>query len=238
MDALCPDRCSRSETWKASVCRRSADATNHTHLFASTPWKRPVKRSHRHCKLTPSGTLCTPLYLAHRLLIETSIQDALRAFLPPIKNDDVRLDFYTVYKREATEYDMDYVKKYDEDLNTTLIFVRRPPFALTNHLICPHRLVCSLPSALHSSSTSNQIFSLTRMSNQQPSSAQSFSPSIAPRSPMKPPPFHPSREIHLLGSSPYLYSCTRVSWSRCLPHLLRCWGSNGSTDTCGMRVDQ
>ena len=30
-----------------------------------------------------------------------------------------------MYKREATEYDTDYVKKYDEDLNTTLIFVRR-----------------------------------------------------------------------------------------------------------------
>jgi len=35
-----------------------------------------------------------------------------------------------MHKREATEYDMDYmdyIKKYDEDLNTTLIFVRRPP---------------------------------------------------------------------------------------------------------------
>jgi len=47
----------------------------------------------------------------------------LRVFLPPIKNDDTRLDFYTVYKNEATEYDTDYIKKYDEDLNTTLIFV-------------------------------------------------------------------------------------------------------------------
>ena len=64
-----------------------------------------------------------------------SIHDALRAFLPPIKNDDARLDFYTMYKKEATEYDTDYVKKYDEDLNTTLIFVRRQtlPFALTRH---------------------------------------------------------------------------------------------------------
>jgi len=53
-----------------------------------------------------------------------SIQDALRAFLQPIKTDDPRIDFYTVYKKEATEYNTDYVKKYDEDLNTTLIFVR------------------------------------------------------------------------------------------------------------------
>ena len=29
-----------------------------------------------------------------------------------------------MYRREAMEYDTDYVKKYDEDLNTTLIFVR------------------------------------------------------------------------------------------------------------------
>ena len=53
-----------------------------------------------------------------------SFQDALRTFFQPIKNDDPRLDFYTMYRREATEYDVDYVKKYDEDLNTTLIFVR------------------------------------------------------------------------------------------------------------------
>ena len=34
-----------------------------------------------------------------------------------------------MYKREATEHDADYIKKYDEDLNITLIFVRPPsPF--------------------------------------------------------------------------------------------------------------
>jgi len=55
------------------------------------------------------------------------MQDALRVFLQPIKADDPRLDFYAVYKQEATEYDMEYVKKYDEELNTTLIFVRLLP---------------------------------------------------------------------------------------------------------------
>jgi hypothetical protein len=57
-----------------------------------------------------------------------------------------------MYKREATEYDTDYVKKYDEDLNTTLIFVRRSSSALVNHLTCSCRRVCSLPSARLSSS--------------------------------------------------------------------------------------
>ena len=48
-------------------------------------------------------------------LIPDSIQEALRMFLQPIKNNDPQLDFYTIYKREMIEY--------NEDLDTTLIFV-------------------------------------------------------------------------------------------------------------------
>ena len=44
-------------------------------------------------------------------------------YFQPIKNDDPKLDFYTMYKRETTEYDTEYMQKYNEDLNTTLIFV-------------------------------------------------------------------------------------------------------------------
>ena len=44
-------------------------------------------------------------------------------YLQPMKNDDPQLDFYTMYKRETTEYDSEYMQKYNEDLNTTLIFV-------------------------------------------------------------------------------------------------------------------
>jgi len=57
-------------------------------------------------------------------LTPSSIQEALRMYFQPIKNDDPRLDFYTMYKRETMEYDTDYMQKYNEDLNTTLIFVR------------------------------------------------------------------------------------------------------------------
>ena len=53
-----------------------------------------------------------------------SIQEALRMYLQPIKNDDPQLEFYTMYKRETVEYDTEYMQKYNEDLNTTLIFVR------------------------------------------------------------------------------------------------------------------
>jgi hypothetical protein len=78
-----------------------------------------------HCKSTRSGTSDILPSLNDIPFTIRSFQDALRTFFQPIKNDDARLDFYTMYKREATEYDTEYVKKYDEDLNTTLIFVSR-----------------------------------------------------------------------------------------------------------------
>ena len=56
-------------------------------------------------------------------LTPDSIQEALRMYFQPIKNEDPKLDFYTMYKRETTEFDTEYMQKYNEDLNTTLIFV-------------------------------------------------------------------------------------------------------------------
>lgn len=38
--------------------------------------------------------------------------------------NNARMEFYDKFQREADEYDRDFMKKYDEDLNTTLIFVR------------------------------------------------------------------------------------------------------------------
>jgi len=67
----------------------------------------------------------------NKLIPAHSIQEALRMYLQPIKNDDPQLDFYTMYKRETTEYDTEYMQKYNEDLNTTLIFVcPRVPFII------------------------------------------------------------------------------------------------------------
>ena len=87
-----------------------------------------------------------------------SLQEALRTFLEPIKNEDPRLDFYTMYKKEATEYDTDLVRKYDEDLSTTLIFVRSSSCAHVNKLTKFRRPVCSLPSARLSLSTFTTSF--------------------------------------------------------------------------------
>jgi len=40
-----------------------------------------------------------------------------------ILQEDPRARFFEDYRNEAEEYDREFMKKYDEDLNTTLIFV-------------------------------------------------------------------------------------------------------------------
>ena len=122
-----------------------------------------------------------------------SIQDALRNFIPPIKTGDPRIDFYTMYKRESAEYDTDYVKKYDEDLNTTLIFVRYSSYHLANHLIRSCRPACSLQSAPLSSSRSIRISNPIPTSNPPPSSGPSSSLSTNPPFPAIPTQFRPFR---------------------------------------------
>ena len=52
-----------------------------------------------------------------------SLHSALKEYLEPLRTNDSRTDFFAVYRKEAAEFDKDYVQKYDEDLNTTLIFV-------------------------------------------------------------------------------------------------------------------
>ena len=48
---------------------------------------------------------------------------------PPPTREDHEAKFYNDYRRVADQYDKEFLKKYDEDLNTTLIFVSsaRPP---------------------------------------------------------------------------------------------------------------
>ena len=154
-----------------------------------------VRGSLRHHESIQNGTPdlvsspdCCPL-------TQPSLQDALRTFFQPIKTGDPRVDFYTVYKRESAEYDTDYVKKYDEDLNTTLIFVRFSSSCLANYLTPSCRLACSLQSAPPSSSTSIQISSPIPTNNPPPSSGLSSSLSTNPPFPARPPQFRPFRKV-------------------------------------------
>ena len=45
--------------------------------------------------------------------------------MPPIQ-EDAQAEFYKNYRKVAEEYDKEFLKKHDEDLNTTLIFVSHP----------------------------------------------------------------------------------------------------------------
>jgi len=64
--------------------------------------------------------------IARPLLISlSSLHSVLREFFDPLRTDDSRTDFFAVYRRESGEFDRDYARKYDEDLNTSLIFVSR-----------------------------------------------------------------------------------------------------------------
>ena len=177
--------------------------------YRDISWKETVKGGLHRFKSIPSGTLYIPALTGVLTSQRDSIQDALRTFLPPIKREDTRLDFYTVYKKEAMEYDTDYVKKYDEDLNTTLIFVRLPPLALCVSDLLSRR-VCSPRSVPPLSSTLSPISNPTRTTNLHPSSARSFSPSINPPSRVKPPSFRLSRRTRRGRLLQPPDSCTRA----------------------------
>lgn len=61
------------------------------------------------------------------------------------QDTDSRVKFYDKYHKVAEEYDKVFMKKHEEDLNTTLIFVSTD---VRDHSISAygiHRLVCSLP---------------------------------------------------------------------------------------------
>jgi len=57
------------------------------------------------------------------MTLHRSLHSALKEFFDPLRTDDSRTDFFAVYRRESGEFDRDYTGKYDEDLNTSLIFV-------------------------------------------------------------------------------------------------------------------
>jgi len=60
------------------------------------------------------------------------------------QQEDPCTRFYKIYRKEAEEYDKEFMKKYDEDLNTTLIFVSLPRCPDTRAKL-NGRPVCSPP---------------------------------------------------------------------------------------------
>ena len=75
----------------------------------------------------PYVKLCSQI-ICSRYSLERAFTNALAAVFATLPaeepNSDPRAEFYALYKKESDEYDRDFIKKYEEDLNTTLIFVR------------------------------------------------------------------------------------------------------------------
>ena len=59
--------------------------------------------------------------------------------------EDYRTRFYEVYRHEAEEYDREFIKRYDEDMSTTLIFVGSFYIPQAQSADSAYRLVCSPP---------------------------------------------------------------------------------------------
>lgn len=67
-----------------------------------------------------------------RSSIPTGFSDSISSdkSSPPFPNPSAHIEFYKLFKRESDEYDNDFIKKYDDDANTTLIFVSPSPLRL------------------------------------------------------------------------------------------------------------
>ena len=148
-------------------------------------------------------------------------------YFQPIKNDDPILDFYTMYKRETVEYDTEYMQKYNEDLNTTLIFVCPSIPLIVLHADRDPRPVYSPPSAPPSSSTSSPSSSQTQENGQKRTSGRFSSASTDPFLPTKTLPLLSRGAVRLRKSSRpwicYMQACSFRCWLR----SSRCWASSG-----------
>jgi len=91
---------------------------------------------------------------------------SLSSFFPSLhgSSNSARVEFYDKFKHEAEDHDKDFIKKYDDDLNITLIFVSAffsPASVVALIGFLGKRRLCSLrshPLSLSTSSrTSNQI---------------------------------------------------------------------------------
>ena len=92
--------------------------------------------------ISPKAYVSLYAFLRHSTFSDptfASLEEAMLKALPSLFSNlprtatttgpSPRVEFYDKFQREADDYDRDFVKKYEEDLNTTLIFVR---------VFCPH----------------------------------------------------------------------------------------------------
>ena len=142
-------------------------------------------------------------------------------------HEDHQAQFYECYRKVAEEYDKEFLKKYDEDLTTTLIFVSRVwvelLWARANQR---NRLVYFPLSPPHSSSRLTPSYSPTRAMRLQPSFVFSSTRSTTPRSETTFPPSRNGPALRARWSMSRL-SSSRVSPLHFSPPSLQCSASNG-----------
>lgn len=158
----------------------------------------------------------TAHYVYHLLWLTSQRNQHTGCFTLISTSDDTPPNFYAIYEGEATKYDMDYIKKYDEDLNIALIFMRRPLFVLSarHHahrsarsllvsvFVNDVRPVCSLKLG---PDPNEQSAALLRAILTRGGAGRGL---YQPATPNETPPlFHPSKRIPPARPSPSLGSC-------------------------------
>ena len=93
------------------------------------------KRPHP-CKLIQSGAFSIALFWLLVSLSRCSVQDAPKVLFRPVKNDDIRLEFYAIYQKVAAKYDTDYSRTRNTDLNVMLVLVCPMYLFSVPHLTC------------------------------------------------------------------------------------------------------
>ena len=78
----------------------------------------------------PSHPIVTSISITSRHSLRSALHSALKEFIEPLRTGDSRADFFTTYRKQSEEFDRDHTGKYDEDLNTSLIFVSFLPPSL------------------------------------------------------------------------------------------------------------
>jgi len=129
------------DEWRASIglrAKRALQVAPFRYNNRRRRWHDFLLNSKRETKsLLPSSSIQngTPTSLvttrAPTVTLQRSLHSTLKEFFDPLRTNDSRADFFTVYRRESGDFDRDYAGKYDGDLNTALIFVSRLVFVLS-----------------------------------------------------------------------------------------------------------
>ena len=112
------------------------------------------------------NTVCPPVNHRSSMGLTGFFYSSLDEAPPPFPNPSAHVEFYKKFQREVDEYDNDFIKKYNDEANTALIFVSCSPLPRQRFECQPKhclsdRLVCFLSSHPLSSSmfrpSSNRI---------------------------------------------------------------------------------